>query len=117
MGFIDKFLQGLGFEAENSEKKAKPQKEKPQKKQITKNEYILNPSEKIENDIIEFLPQSQEDIFKIIDLLKTKHKIRIDFSLFDEESLIRALDFIQGACYVLDIAPVFESEKRFLLKP
>lgn len=118
MGFFDKILQGLGFEGEDGEeKKPIPQKKEKIKKQKTKNTYILNADKKIKTDIIEVAPKTQEEICKAIDFLKNKTTVRIDFSFFSNESLYRAIDFIQGACYVLDIIPTYESEKIFLLKP
>ena len=60
----------------------------------------------IENRSKNFLnikPLSQGQVFATIDELKKGSNIIIDVSAFENEDIVRVLDFISGACYCLGV--------------
>ena len=52
----------------------------------------------------------------IVDFLKSGKSVQVDFSKFLGSSVFRAMDFVQGACYALEITPKKLAEKIFLLE-
>ena len=108
MGIFDKFMRALGFasdeELEEMDHKEKPKKK--QKKQATlQNEYVLK--EDSNPNIVEFAPSSQKEVVQIVELMKQGASVRISFKNLEDDALHRAVDFLQGACQVLEIEPKF----------
>ena len=109
MGIFDKFMRAIGFasdeELEEMSKKEKPKKKPSKKESAIHNEYVLKHSSN--PNVVEFSPSSQEEIIQIIELMKKGASVRICLSHFDDDALYRAVDFLQGACQVLEIEPNF----------
>lgn len=109
MGIFDKFMRAIGFasdeELEEMSKKEKPKKRPSKKESAIHNEYVLKHASN--PNVVEFSPSSQEEIIQIIELMKKGASVRICLSNFDDDALYRAVDFLQGACQVLEIEPNF----------
>ena len=108
MGIFDKFMRALGFasdkELEEMEHKEKPKK-KPKKQTTLQNEYVLR--EDSNPNIVEFAPSNQKEVVQIVELMKQGASVRISFKNLEDDALHRAVDFLQGACQVLEIEPKF----------
>ena len=107
MGFFDKFMRALGFASEDEinelgQKRKKAPKDAPEK--VLKNEYNLEADASISS----FTPSSQEEVKQIAELVKSGVNVKINFVNFDKESFFRAIDFLDGFCYALDITPSFD---------
>ena len=85
-------------------KKKKPKK-KPKKQATLQNEYVLK--EDSNPNIVEFAPSSQKEVVQIVELMKQGASVRISFKNLEDDALHRAVDFLQGACQVLEIEPKF----------
>ncbi|MBR4407970.1 MAG: cell division protein SepF [Clostridia bacterium] len=113
MSFFDKILQGLGFEGEQP--KTPVQEEK--KTEVLKNKFDLSaelpPAFDEACGVYEFTPKNQEEVQKAIDFLKQGKSVQINFSAFLGSSMIRAMDFVQGACYALGVRPKKIADKVF----
>jgi len=121
MGFFNKILKGLGFEDEEKQEKntkevvknSKPvnatynfdKKEKKDKK--IKNEKVE--IEKEENfstknnfsiDVVKI--NNQNEVQNVIERVKYGEKLIVNFSELDDEEIVRCLDFLSGAVYVLE---------------
>lgn len=109
MGIFDKFMHAIGFasdeELEAMDTKHKKTKTPPKKSNTIQNEYVLKTASN--PNIVDFTPSSQDEIIQIIELMKKGASVRIKLSHFDNDSLYRAVDFLQGACLVLEIQPKF----------
>lgn len=119
MGIFDKFMRALGFasdkELEEMEHKEKTKKNKPKKSTAIHNEYVLN--ENTNPNIVEFSPSSQKEVVQIVELMKQGASVRISFKNLEDDALHRAVDFLQGACQVLEIEPKFlKNEKVELIQ-
>lgn len=131
MGFFDKLLVGLGFEANDStETQSKPQKlkkEKQKKSKTPQREYgvSFNLYNKQKEDEIQEeekavnlaeeeiksraeksgfaieIPKSQQEIQLIIDKVASNKTVIVNVSGFNATDRIRALDFLAGAIYTL----------------
>ena len=107
MGFFDKFMRALGFanreELEDMEKPIKPQKKQSQNHAI-RNEYNLEQ----ETNLAYFSPSTQKEVQNIALLIKTGTNAKINLANFCHSDLLRAIDFLEGVCFALDITPTFE---------
>lgn len=118
LSFFDKILQGLGFEGETENL---AQTEKPaQKTDVLQNKFDLasqrQPEMQEETGAYEFAPKSQQEIMRAIDYLREQKSVQIDFSGFAGSSMLRAMDFAQGAAYALGIQPQKIAEKTFVFR-
>lgn len=126
MSFFDKFMNALGF-ASNSEvdklanHHAKnddlPATDKQHNNISTSTPPLQtqpspapqqNLTECAQNQIAEFWPSNQQEIMQIIAYIKSGQTAKIGFDNFQETNKLRAMDFLQGACFALDICPNFE---------
>lgn len=113
MGIFDKFMNALGFasetdleEMQNARNKTKQPK---QNQPSPQNQYILKNSK--DPNTLDFAPCSQEEVFGIARFLKNGASVRIDFSAFEKADLLRAIDFLEGVCFMLDLKPNFLGER------
>jgi len=141
MGFFNYIMKGMGFETEASEKKPKKEKkevkkeEKPTGKfdnlylgsqianepaQETTSGFTYNTQENgtsVAKNVIIYVPKSQGDIKNLIDFLRRKEPIIVNFSKIDDKLAPQMLSFISGALYALkgSIHPI--ADELFLLTP
>lgn len=142
MGFFNYIMKGMGFETEKSEKK--PPKEKKEKKEKeekqtgkfddlylgsqiaqesasqTASGFTYNSQEggsSVSKNVIIYVPKNQADIKNLIDFLRRKEPIIVNFSKIDDKSSTQMLSFISGALYALkgSIHPI--ADELFLLTP
>ena len=108
MGIFDKFMRALGFasdeELEEMAHREKPKK-KPKKQSTLQNEYVLKKD--TNPNIVDFAPSNQKEVVQIVELMKQGASVKISFKNLEDEALHRAVDFLQGACQVLEIQPRF----------
>lgn len=116
MSLLDKIFQGLGFEGET---KPEPILEQNQveKTQVLQDKFDLSskhePELVEESGLYEFKPKTQAEAKQAIDYLRDGFNIQIDFSGFSGSSLVRAMDFVQGASYALGATPRKIADKLF----
>lgn len=141
MGFFNYLMKGMGFETEQAEKKPKKEKreEKVAEKQQNKFDSLYLGSQIAQDDkaeavsgftyssqeggtsvsknVIIYVPKSQADIKNLIDFLRRKEPIIVNFSKIDDKSSPQMLSFISGALYALkgSIHPI--ADELFLLTP
>lgn len=120
MNFFDKLLQGIGFanedEIEQIDSKIKEKKVKKVKHQKIQNTYTLNEQKSKDLSIMNLEPSNQNEVIILVDFLKNGASARVNLSRFSDSDLNRAIDFLQGACYVLNIEPIFEDNRKILFK-
>lgn len=123
MGFFGKILNGLGFYSDEDLKELQEKKlqKTNQTLQQTSSQTLLQPSTQNSQQmplktVTLFTPTTQKDVVEIVNLLKTGISARIDLKMFSGEDLIRAIDFLQGASYALNLEPIFENGTTILLK-
>ena len=145
MGFFNYLMKGIGFETEKTEKvekEKKPKKEKiqqSQKQQVQNSKFdnLFMSSQMPENNstysgfqysatengtsvaknVIIYVPTSQNDIKNLIDFLRRKEPIIVNFSKIDDNVAPQMLSFVSGALYALkgSIHPI--ADELFLLTP
>ena len=117
MGIFDKFMRAIGFASDEELEEMQHKdntKPKPEKKQsAVKNKYLLKDDSN--PNIVDFSPSSQEEVIQIIELMKKGASVRIDLQNFEDDALYRAVDFLQGACQVLEINPRFLKDEKIEL--
>ncbi len=115
MGFLNSLLKGLGFEGEKTEK---PQKEKEEKNSSAyQNAGLEVDLNTIKSEPKAFTPLSEQDVQKLVDILKTGEAITVDLKNFSDSEYIRSLDFLSGAIYVLNGKIKKVGEKTFFFCP
>lgn len=118
MGFFGKILNVLGFYSDDDLKKLAEKKQANTQQKI-KEHTVCNQPQTItqkQNAINLFTPSTQKEVVEIVNMLKSGASVRVDLKMFSGEDLIRAIDFLQGACYTLNIQPIFETGTTILLK-
>lgn len=114
MGLFDKILQGLGFEPEHTiEKPIKKENLKKENSVKVKHKFTLKKTSKNKFQNFEFYPQSQQDIADLIIKIKQGINATINFSNMQNEELIKSIAFFNGACYALNITPIYLDNKIF----
>ena len=90
--------------------------EKPKKKNEKQN-GAYNLSKKQSSVADTFKPNSFEDLYDLIDVLKTNRSIIVDCSMLKESTGVRVLDILSGATYALngDWKPI--SQEIFMFTP
>ena len=142
MGFFNYIMKGMGFETEEKEKKPKKEKKETIKKQeapagkfdnLYMGSQIANESAgetpsgftysaqengtSVAKNVIIYVPKSQGDVKNLIDFLRRKEPIIVNFSKIDDKIAPQMLSFISGALYALkgSIHPI--ADELFLLTP
>lgn len=141
MGFFNYIMKGMGFETEKSEKKPKKEKKEIKKEETVQGKFdnlymgsqianenageqvsgfTYNTSENgsaVSKNVIIYIPKSQADIKNLIDFLRRKEPIIVNFSKIDDKLAPQLLSFISGALYALkgSIHPI--ADELFLLTP
>lgn len=145
MGFFNYLMKGIGFETEKTEKPEKVKKQKKEKieqshKQQPSNgkfdnlfmssqmpesnsslsSFQYNAQENgasVAKNVIIYVPTSQNDIKNLIDFLRRKEPIIVNFSKIDDSVAPQMLSFVSGALYALkgSIHPI--ADELFLLTP
>ena len=108
MSFFDKFMRSIGFIKDEDNIEAQKNNDKISTKTQTTapNEFNLTPIDNISL----FTPTSQDDVKNIAALIKNGGSAKIDLSFFERADLFRAVDFLEGVCFALDISPIFEGK-------
>ena len=107
MSFFDKFMRSIGFIKDDDSVDAK--KNTPSKttqQPSLPNEFNFAPKD----NIAFFSPTTQDEVKNIAALIKNGGSAKINLSFFEGASLFRAVDFLEGVCFVLDISPIFEGK-------
>lgn len=102
MGLINSFLKGLGFEGNPS---TKPTKNKEESNNTAYNSAGANfdlTALQEKKEIIVFTPKNEVEVQELVDKLKNGEDVTVDLQFLQEKELIRALDFMSGAIYVLN---------------
>ena len=141
MGFFNYIMKGMGFETEQAEKKPKKEKKEIKKEEKVEGKFdslymgsqiasestpevpsglTYNAQENgtsISKNVIIYVPKSQGDIKNLIDFLRRKEPIIVNFSKIDDKIAPQMLSFISGALYALkgSIHPI--ADELFLLTP
>ena len=119
MGFFNWVMNGLGFEGENKEKKAKKGKTEVQEEDkyadfnlhekldagVQANESVPSKSGfnnygiQAESNIIMVEPKTFKDVQQAIDYLKQGQIVQLNLGSINEADSTRILDFLSGAIY------------------
>ena len=127
MGFLNKFLKGLGFEDEENSSKQVENKKKVKKEKIKTNNsgyasYNLNQEEKpkeveVDQEVTaqvedtELQPsggfsivkvKTQVEVQGVVDKVKRGEKVLINLTGMSGVDITRSLDFLTGVVYALD---------------
>ncbi|MFA6860307.1 MAG: cell division protein SepF [Clostridia bacterium] len=142
MGLFDIILKGLGFENDDNEHTQKEKKEKKQKPiegakfdltkvlpeepvvampkfeepQIVKTQSSVLPSASSKSGMVQS-PRSQSDIQEIVELLRKREAVIVNFSALSQRDAERGLDFLSGAVYAMRGTVEKLEGNLFLLTP
>ena len=115
MSFKNGILKILGFETDETEKNSKQMEKYVQRN--WEEEDVFEEQEIVkEKKLVNLTPKNQLEVQSAIDLLKKGNVIILNFEYFSSADLLRAMDFVSGACYCLNVIIKRLDEKVFKLE-
>ena len=106
-------MRGLGFEGQQKADESKQEKEQNSVFDVKSAEYDLTEKNEYQKPE-EFVPKSEKEVQQIVDVLKLKRDVVVNFENLETREYVRALDFMSGAIYALGGRIKKISEKTYL---